>query len=236
MAVRELGIGPAVMAQARADLASGVANLRERRAWLVAGLSLLVMSGELLGGRWLNSLALTSDGLHTASHAGVLLIAAVAYVYVRRRDGAGAGARVLNRAALLSGVLLALAAVFIGFESLERLRDPEPVRFAEAAVVTALGLGVSGVSVLLLRGAHGAAHEEDAHGHGHGRDLNLWAAYLHMLADLITSLLALAALVLGAWTGWARLDSAVGALNTAVVALFAWRLLRTAWAALRAQG
>ncbi len=235
--VEDVSFGRTLVGAARDDAVAGDAVLRrhERRAWLVAVVSLGVMAGELSGGAWLNSLALQSDGLHAGAHAGVLLIAAFAYILARRRGSDAAGAaRLLDRAALVSGALLAAAALGLGFEALRRLAHPEPVRFGEAALITALGLAVSVVSAFLLRGGHERAHAaEGDDAHAGGRDLNLWAAYLHMVADVVTSVLALAALSLGAVTGWARLDAAVGVLNALVVAAFSARLLLAAFRALR---
>lgn len=225
------GIGRTLVGDAQGDAAVGPAVFarHERRAWLVAGISVAVMAGELAGGAWLNSLALTSDGLHAATHAGVMLIAACAYVLARRRSmGAAEAARTLDKAALVSGCLLALAAVALGVESVQRLITPEPVRFAEAAWITALGLVVSAASAIVLRGAHERGHPPGERRDTHTHDLNLWAAYLHMVADVLTSVLALGALILGAWTGWTQLDPAVGVLNTFVVAGFSLRLLTAA--------
>ena len=235
MALEQASFGETLADAARHDVGAGRSVLRrhERRAWLVALISLGVMAGELAGGAWLNSLALQSDGLHAGAHAGVLSIAAVAYLLARRRGATREKtAETLNLAALVSGVLLAVAGLGLGIEAVLRLIAPEPVRFGEAALITALGLVVSGVSAVILRGGHERAHAVDGDGHAHGRDLNLWAAYLHMLADVVTSVLALAALLLGVVTGWARLDAAVGVLNALVVAGFSIRLLRAAVGAL----
>ena len=233
-----MGFGETLVDAAHDDAQAGDDVLRrhERRAWLVAVVSLAVMAGELAGGAWLNSLALQSDGLHAGTHAGVLIIAASAYVLARRRGADARGAaETLNYAALVSGVLLGAAGLSLGIEAVLRLLQPEPVRFAEAALVTALGLMVSVVSALLLRTGHGRAHAAGGGQHHSGRDLNLWAAYLHMVADVVTSVLALGALVLGAFTGWMQLDAAVGFLNAVVVASFSVRLLRAALGALRAR-
>ena len=231
MNVRNVSLGTALVGEAHGDARAGAAVFarHERRAWLVALISLAVMAGELAGGAWLNSLALQSDGLHSGAHAGVLFIAAGAYAVALDPRRA---ARTLDIAALINGALLALAGLAMGLEALQRLGSPEPVRFGEAAAVTALGLAFSAVSAVLLRGGHERAHAGAPGEHAEGRDLNLWAAYLHMFADVATSVLALAALLLGVVTGWARLDAAVGILNSLVVAGFSVRLLRAAYAAL----
>ena len=208
----------------------------EARARLVAAISVVVMAGELAAGFWLNSMALVSDGLHTATHAGAMFIAVAAYAFARRkaddpRYAFGAG-KATDLAAFANGVALAVIAVFIALASLERFVAPQPVRLAEAAGVAGLGLAVSLLSALLLRDAHAGAPAPGAHGHAAGRDLNLWAAYLHMVADVVTSVVAIAALLAGAALHWVWLDAAVGLLNTGVVAAFAFRLLRRASAVL----
>ena len=211
----DVGLGESLAGVAFEDARAGDAVLRdnERRAWLVALLR-----------------------LHAATHAGVMLIAACAYILARRRGStAEKTAQTLNAAALVSGVLLSAAGLWLGVEAVMRLVSPEPVRFAEAAIITAIGLVASGLSALVLRGGHAHAHAAAGRhpAHGDGRDLNLWAAYLHMLADVVTSVLALAALLLGVVTGWSQLDAAVGFLNAAVVAGFSFRLFRAAFHALR---
>ena len=229
MTIEDASFGKTLAAAVEQGHAEGRGVLRrhERQAWLVAVISLGVMAGELIGGAWLNSLALQSDGLHSGTHAGVLLIAACAYRLARRRGSDARGvARTLDAAALVSGVLLGVAGFGIGVEAVLRLLHPEPVRFLEAALITALGLVVSGVSAALLRDAHAHAHAAEGDPHAHGRDLNLWAAYLHMVSDVVTSVLALGALLLGALTGWSQLDAVVGVLNAVVVAGFSLRLLR----------
>ena len=235
MSGQNIGFGAALVTEVREEAHAGRAVFarHERQAWVVAFISLGVMAGELAGGVWLNSLALQSDGLHSGTHAGVLFIAAGAYVVARRRgQDPRRAARTLDIAALINGALLAVAGLGIGIEAVERLISPEPVRFGEAAAITAVGLVFSGVSAVLLRGGHEHAHHGAPGEHMPGRDLNLWAAYLHMFADVATSVLALAALLLGVVTGWARLDAAVGILNSVVVAGFSLRLLRAAWTAL----
>ena len=233
MGVGDVGFGAALADVAYDDAAAGRVVLRrhERRAWTVAAISLAVMAGELAGGAWLNSLALQSDGLHMGTHAGVMAISACAYVLARRRGSSPEKtAETLNFAALISGVLLGVAGAGLGVEAVLRVISPEPVRFGEAAVIEAIGLVVSGISAVLLRGGH--AHVHVGPGHAPGRDLNLWGAYLHMVADVITSVLALGALLLGMVTGWVQLDTAVGLLNALVVAGFSIRLLRAALTAL----
>ena len=198
----------------------------ERRARIVVGLSLVTMLAELGGGALYGSVALVADGLHMSTHAGALAVAAVSYAYARRhahdsRFGFGTG-KLGDLAAFASGVGLLVVAALIAAESLHRLFSPEPVAFGQAAAVGVLGLAVSLASAVLLH------HRADAH----GRDLNLWAAYLHMLADVVTSVLTVGALLLGRAFGWLWTDPLAGLVGALVVASFAIGLLRSAGAVL----
>ena len=206
----------------------------ERRTRWVVVLSFVVMVAELWGGWAYRSVALVADGLHMSTHAGALLVAAAAYAFARRRArdprfALGTG-KIGDLAAFASGVGLAVMAALIASESVGRMLHPEPVAFVEAAWVAMLGAVVSLASAgLLHHHDHGAAHGRAAHAE---RDLNVWAAYLHMLADVVTSLLTVAALLVGAATGWLWLDPLVGLLGAALVASFAVTLLRRAGAVL----
>ena len=205
----------------------------ERRTRAVVAVSLVAMAAELWGGRAFGSVALTADGLHMSTHAAALLAAAAAYAYARRRGrdprfSFGAG-KVGDLAAFGSGVGLLVMAALIAAESVGRLLRPEPIAFAQGAAVAALGLAVSLASAVLLH--HGTA-DGHAHGHAHGRDHNVWAAYLHMVADVLTSALTILALGVGARTGWTWLDPLVGLVGAALVASFAVQLMRRAGGAL----
>lgn len=206
----------------------------ERRTRMVVALSLLVMAAELAGGWAYRSVALIADGLHMSTHAGALMVAAAAYAYARRRAhdprfAFGTG-KVGDLAGFASGVGLLVMAALIAAESVGRFLHPAPTAFAEAAGVAALGAVVSLASALLLHEDH-----EPAHAHVHaadGRDLNVWAAYLHMLADVVTSVLTVGALGLGLVTGWTWLDPLAALLGAGLVASFAVGLLRHAGAVL----
>ena len=219
--------GSGASAPARARSAS--IRRHERRAWIVGGLSLLVMGLELGAGWALNSVALVSDGLHTTTHVGVMAVAAAGYRYLdRHRDDprfAFGPGKVVSLAGFANGAGLAVFAAFIALESVERLIRPEPVAYRDAAVVAAVSLAVGGVSAALLHQQHDAREQGP-------RDLNLWAAYLHMVADVATSVLALAGLAAGAWLGWRQFDPLVGMLNSGVVAAFAVQLLKRSSASL----
>jgi len=222
-----------------------------RTLWVVA-LTFIMMVGEIIAGTVFGSMALLADGFHMATHAGALAVAAGAYAFAKRhaanrRFSFGTG-KVGDLAGFASALILGVVALGIGVESLARLISPGPVAFGEATVVAILGLGVNIVSALLLSGGHhhGHHHAHDHHhdhgdhehhdleGHAHGpavapgkhRDNNLRSAYFHVLADALTSVLAIIALLAGRYLGWVWLDSAMGIVGALVIARWSWTLMR----------
>jgi cation diffusion facilitator family transporter len=180
-----------------------------------------------------------------STHAAALLIAALSYGYARRnarnpRFTFGTG-KIGDLAGFASSVVLGIVALLIGWESLMRLSNPVSIDFGQATVVAVVGLVVNlGCAALLHQGhSHGAGH---GHGHGHGHshghhhhaatDNNLRAAYLHVLADALTSVLAIAALLAGRVYGWNWLDPAIGILGAVVIARWSWGLMKEAGAVL----
>jgi Cation efflux family len=146
----------------------------ERKTWAVIGICAAMMIAEIVGGLWFGSVALIADGLHMSTHAGALLIAAFAYTYSRRhaedaRLAFGTG-KLGDLAAFTSAIALAMIALLIGYESVERLIYPVPIAFNQAIPIAAVGLGVNLLSAFLLRDDHpkGHAHDHDnAHDHRH---------------------------------------------------------------------
>src|SRR5580692_11586824 len=174
----------------------------ERRSWAVVAVCGAMMAAEIVGGLISGSMALIADGMHMSTHAGALVIAACAYAYARRharddRFAFGTG-KLGELAAFSSAIVLAGIALAIGAESVFRLVHPVRIAFAEAIPLAGLGLAVNLVSAWLLREGHGEHHHDhhaDEHGgHHHDHttdDLNLRAAYVHVLADAAVSVLAL---------------------------------------------
>lgn len=205
-----------------------------RTLWVVV-LTALMMVGEIAAGIVFNSMALLADGFHMATHAGALAVAAGAYAFARRHAGNrrftfGTG-KVGDLSGFASALVLALVALGIAVESVGRLFDPSPVAFGEATVVAILGLAVNVASVFLLSSGHGHGHHHDHHDHDHGHahahhDNNLRSAFAHVLADALTSVLAIAALVAGRYLGWVWLDPVMGIVGGIVIAVWAWNLLR----------
>jgi len=203
-----------------------------RTRWVVM-LTALMMVGEILAGYWTGSMALLADGFHMATHAGALTVAAAAYAYARRhaRDPGfsfGTG-KVGDLAGFASAMALGLIALGIGVESAVRLFQPIHVAFGEATLIAVVGLAVNLVSAALLSGGHhhGHGHDHDhLHGHAHAGDNNLRSAYVHVLADALTSLLAIAALLAGRYLGWLWMDPVMGLVGAVVIARWSWTLMR----------
>jgi cation diffusion facilitator family transporter len=178
------------------------------------------MGVEIFSGWFFGSMALLADGWHMASHAGAMAVAWFAYVWARKNEGNpdlvfGAG-KVNALAGFASAVGLVLVALYMGAESLTRLLSPVPISFGPATLVAVLGLAINLISAWWLR-------DED---HVHSHDHNLKAAYMHVLADALTSILAIFALLGGRYYGLTWLDPVMGLVGAAVVGRWAVGLLR----------
>ncbi|HEX9523318.1 MAG TPA: CDF family Co(II)/Ni(II) efflux transporter DmeF [Reyranella sp.] len=231
----------------------------ERKTWTVIVLCGVMMAAEIIGGALFGSMALIADGLHMSTHAGALLIAALAYTYARRhahdaRFTFGTG-KLGDLAAFTSAIILAMIALLIAWESVGRLLHPVSIAFDEAIPVAVLGLGVNLASAWLLRddhvhhghrhqhASHDHEHDHDGHDHDddhhhaaratdHHRDLNLRAAYVHVLADAAVSILAIVGLLAGRELGWIWMDPVMGIVGACVIANWSWGLVRAAGATL----
>ena len=223
----------------------------ERRTWAVICLCLTMMAVEIAGGWLFGSLALIADGLHMSTHAGALLLAALAYRYARRHTGDprfsfGTG-KFGDLAGFTSAIVLGMVALLIGYEAVQRIFAPVPIRFSEAIPIACLGLVVNILSVWLLDGGHthGGHDHDQGHGHGHahhhghdhaahdhdhhqktGRDNNMRAALVHLVADAAVSVLVIAGLLLARALGWQWIDPAIGIVGAGVIASWAWSLVR----------
>jgi cation diffusion facilitator family transporter len=221
----------------------------ERRIWLVIALTAVMMVAEIAAGTVYSSMALVADGWHMSTHASALLISALAYLFARRqarnpRFTFGTG-KLGDLAGFASAIILALIALLMAWESLLRLSNPVPIGFAQAIAVAVIGLAVNLVSAWLLAGGgHDHGHGHHAHGHhahhshahhGHGDhahhaktdDNNIRSAYLHVIADALTSVLAIAALTLGSLYGWLWLDPLMGIVGGLVIANWSWSLMKS---------
>ena len=204
----------------------------ERRTWFVVALTAAMMVAEIVGGTLFGSMAVVADGWHMSTHAGALAIAALAYRFARRhahdpRFTFGTG-KMGELAAFCSAVILALIAGLIGYESIVRLTAPVAIHFREAIPLAAVGLLVNLASAWLLFDDdhhHGHAHDDDHHA-AHHRDSNLRAAYVHVLADALTSVLAIVALSCGFFFGWVWLDPLMALVGVAVILSWSFGLIR----------
>ena len=203
-----------------------------RRTRSVVALTVFMMVGEVTAGYVTGSMALLADGFHMATHAGALGIAALAYAYARRNAANrafsfGTG-KVGELAGFASALILALVSLAIGIESAVRLIHPTTVEFGQATVIAVVGLVVNIASAFMLSGGGAEAGHDHHHHHGHSHhsDNNLRSAYVHVLADALTSILAIAALLAGRYMGWIWLDPVMGIVGSVVIARWAWTLMR----------
>lgn len=210
-------------------------SVAERRTRIVAVITGTMMIVEIIAGAMFNSMALLADGWHMGTHLAAFLIAALAYYFSRRhannpRYSFGTG-KMGVLGGFASAVVLGVVALLMAGESIHRIFEPLPIRFNEAIAIAGVGLLVNVVCALLLKGEH--HHHGHSHDHGHHRsggehhDLNLRAAYIHVLADALTSVTAIVALLSGKFLGWTWLDPVMGIAGSILVGTWAVGLLRS---------
>lgn len=197
----------------------------EARARLAAGVTAVFMLVEITAGLIFRSMALLADGVHMATHVGALGLAAGAYWLARRhaansRFTFGSG-KFGDLAAFASAIILGVIAAGVGVESVERLLVPVKVDFSRALIIAAVGLAVNVTCAFILSDDH-----DHDHGHAHARDHNIRAAYVHVLADAATSVLAILALAGGLFFGLRWLDPVVGCIGACVIASWSYGLVR----------
>lgn len=226
------------------DLDASQAN--EKRTLYVVLLTFAMMVVEIAAGMIFNSMALLADGWHMASHAGALGLSVFAYRYARKHASDTSFTFGVGKVEILGGytsaVILGVVASLMAWESIDRLFNPQTIAFNEAMMIAAIGLVVNLASAFLLRGDHGHHHHGQSHTHSHrhahscdhghhhahehhATDHNLRAAYLHVLADALTSLLAIFALLMGKFLGWDWMDALMGIVGAVVISKWAYGLL-----------
>lgn len=199
----------------------------EQRTLIVVGLTLAMMGWEILAGIFYGSMALLADGLHMGSHAVALGIAAFAYAYARRnadnRQFSFGTGKVNALGGFAGAILLGGFAAYMVIESVGRLFNPVAISFNGAIFVAVIGLAVNGFSAWIL----GTDDHDHGHDHHHAHhDHNRRAAYLHVLADALTSLLAIVALLAGKYAGLNWMDPAMGIVGAVLITRWSWHLLK----------
>lgn len=197
----------------------------ERKTLVVIILTLVTMAAEIFFGYFTKSMALLADGWHMGTHAFALSITFFTYVLIRKFAVNEEKTNAL--AGLISAILLGITGVFILIESFERFINPLEIGFNEAIIVAIIGLVVNAACVLIM-GEGGHHHHHQHHEHEH-EDYNFKAAYLHILADAMTSVFAIAALFAGKYFGWIFLDSFAGLVGGAVILIWAYGLIKSTW-------
>jgi cation diffusion facilitator family transporter len=210
---------------------SGDTSSAEKRTRIVVALTATMMTVEIIAGYFFNSMALTADGWHMGTHVAAFVLAAVAYSFGRRhakdeRFTFGTG-KVGVLGGFTSAIVLSIVALVIAAESIHRLLTPQVIQFREAIFIAAAGLAINLICAWVLKDKPHHHHHGHAHdGHHHNHDLNLKAAYLHVLADAFTSVGAIVALSAGYFFGWVWLDAVMGLVGTVVILSWAYMLLR----------
>jgi cation diffusion facilitator family transporter len=212
----------------RFDTGNPLAESSVRRAfWLTT----VMMVVEIAGGWWFNSMAVLADGWHMSSHSLALGLSAFAYAFARRHAGDGHYAfgtwKVEVLGSYTSAMLLLGIAALMLYQSVERLMRPQVIHYDEAIAIALVGLAVNLICAWWLRGHHHEhEHAAGAHEHAHHHDLNVRSAYVHVLADAATSVLAILALFGGKWWGLAWLDPLMGVAGAVLIIFWARGLLR----------
>jgi cation diffusion facilitator family transporter len=216
----------------RFDAGNPLAERGVRRAFWLTSVMMVI---EIAGGWWYNSMAVLADGWHMSSHSVALGLSAFAYSYARRQARHHAYAFGTWKVEVLGGytsaILLLAVAALMAYQSIERLMIPQSIHYAQAIVIAVVGLLVNLICAYWLRGTHSHDHEH-AHEHTHEgapaqhADMNARSAYLHVLADAATSVLAIIALFGGMAWGLSWLDPLMGLVGAALVSVWAFGLLR----------
>ena len=207
----------------------------EKKTFLVIVLTLLTMIAEIAAGYFTHSMALFADGCHMGTHALALSLTFFTYILITRFATSDKFAFGTGKFSTLSGfassILLGLTGIFIIFESVERLFNPERIGFNEAILVAVIGLIVNAASILIMGDNHNHNHAAHNHQHNHTNehkeDFNFKAAYMHILADALTSIFAIAALLAAKYFNWIFLDPVVGFIGGTVICIWAYNLIKS---------
>ena len=205
----------------------------EQRTQYVLLLTATTMVAEIIAGSVFGSMALLADGWHMGTHVAAFLITIYAYRYSRKHANNPRYAFGTGKVGVLGGfasaIALAVVALVMLVESLQRIISPHDIQFNAAIGVAVLGLFINLISALLLKDHHHHSHdhhEHDHHHHHHHHDHNLQAAYMHVLADALTSLLAIIALLAGKYLGWNWLDPMMGIVGAIIITRWSYGLIK----------
>lgn len=204
----------------------------EKRTIQVLILTAITMIVEIVAGIAYGSMALLADGWHMSTHVAAFMIAIFAYRHARKYADSPVYTFGTGKVSVLGGfasaVALAVVALMMCMESIQRFFNPEPIHFNQAILVAIIGLLVNLTCAIVLQGhhEHNHHHDHDDHNHGHHDDHNLRAAYMHVLADAFTSVLAIAALLSGKYYGWNFLDPFMGIVGAIVITRWSYSLLK----------
>ncbi|MDT8419515.1 MAG: CDF family Co(II)/Ni(II) efflux transporter DmeF [Desulfuromonadales bacterium] len=211
----------------------------EKNTQKVMGLTAVTMVVEIAAGIIFGSMALLADGWHMGTHVAAFLITLFAYRYSRKNadnpDFSFGPGKINVLGGFASAVALAVVALMMAVESTGRFFEPVQIHYSQSMLVAAVGLCVNVACAFLLHGSHGHDHHhghghshgaDDEHHHHHHEDHNLKAAYFHVLADALTSVLAIVALLFGSLFGWWALDPLMGIVGALVITRWAWSLLK----------
>jgi len=202
----------------------------EKRTQYVLVLTAITMIVEIIAGSVYGSMALLADGWHMGTHVAAFMITLFAYRYARKHTNNPAFSFGTGKVNVLGGfasaIALAVVALVMLVESLQRIVDPHTIHFNEAIAVACIGLLINVISAFLLKDDHNHSHHENNNAHHHHHDHNLKAAYLHVLADALTSVLAIVALVSGKYLGWNWLDPIMGIVGAIIITRWSFGLLK----------
>ena len=203
----------------------------EKNTQKVMGLTVITMVVEIVAGIAFGSMALLADGWHMGTHVAAFMITLFAYRYTRKNAdnptfSFGPG-KVNVLGGFASAIALGVVALLMAVESVGRFFEPVEIHYGQSMLVAGIGLAVNVACAFLLHGSHGHDHHHGHdHAHHHHEDHNLKAAYFHVLADALTSVLAIVALLFGSMFGWWALDPLMGIVGALVITRWAWSLLR----------
>ncbi len=205
-------------------------KLHENKVKLVFWLTTVIMILEISAGTWSGSMALLADGWHMGTHSAAFLIAIFAYSYAKKhannKDFSFGTGKVNSLGGFASAIALAMVALMMIIESVQRLLEPQSIHFNEAIVVAIIGLVVNIASVFILHDDHHHHHGEHHGGEHHHHDHNMKAAYFHVLADTLTSLLAIVALLVGKYIGLLWMDPLMGIVGAIVILRWSYGLIK----------